>query len=286
MSEKEEVRNLPIYQIENDRNQPRKSFDKAALEELADSIRRVGMIQPIVVRRDGDCYRIIAGERRWRAAHLIGMKEIPAIIRDDVDDLAVSEMALIENIQREDLNPVEEARAYRRLVDDYGLTVGNIAERMGKNASTISNSLRLLKLAPDVLTDLSEGKISEGHARAILGVDDGEIQKALSRRVQEDHLSVRQTEKEARALKKEAKAAAKAKPTAEEELLNAKKMSREARIAAMYQQIGAEMAEFTGTKVDVTKTGATGKIVIEFYNEQDLERIYDILQSGANEITE
>lgn len=276
-NQNQEVRNIPIYQIENDRNQPRKSFDKEALEELADSIRRVGMIQPIIVRRDGECYRIIAGERRWRAAHLIGMKEIPAIIKDDVDDLAVSEMALIENIQREDLNPVEEAKAYKRLIDDYGLTVGNIAERMGKSTSAVSNSLRLLKLNEDVLSDLGEGKLSEGHARAILGVEDEEKQKALASKVKKEHLSVRQTEKEARAIKKEAK-----KPKEEK----SRKTIREERIAAMYEQIGSEMAEFTGTKVEVGKNGPTGRIVIEFYNEDDLERIYDILSNGSRDMQE
>lgn len=277
MSEGQEVKNIPIYQIENDRNQPRKSFDKTSLEELADSIRRVGMIQPIIVRRDGECYRIIAGERRWRAAHIAGLKEIPAVIREEADDLTVSEMALIENIQREDLNPVEEAKAYRRLNEEYGLSVSSIAERMGKSSSAISNSLRLLKLNEEVLTDLSEGSLSEGHARAILSVEDEEMQKALAKRVKKEHLSVRETEKEARALKKGKTRRAGEKP---------KKSLREERIAAMYEQIGSEMAEFTGTRVQVGKTGQLGKVVIEFYSEDDLERIYDILQNGSNSLQE
>ena len=196
---------LPISQVEPGLNQPRKRFDQEALDELAESIRIHGVIQPLTVRRLATgYYQIIAGERRWRAAKAAGLQEIPAVIIE-ADDRKVMELGLIENLQREDLNPAEEARGYRSLIEDYGLTQEQVAQQMGKSRPAITNTLRLLALPEEVMTMLEEGTLSAGHARAILGAPSQKLQQEAAKKVAAEQLSVRQTEALIKALQKEKK---------------------------------------------------------------------------------
>ncbi len=246
---------LPISQVEPGLNQPRKRFDPDALADLAESIRVHGIIQPLTVRRlASGYYQIIAGERRWRAAKEAGLTEVPAVIIE-ADDRMVMEIGLIENLQREDLNPAEEARGYQTLIQEYGLTQEEVAERMGKSRPAIANMLRLLALPEDVMTLVEEGTLSAGHARAILGAPTAALQRKAAKKVVEGQLSVRQTEALIKALLKEKKD----KPKGDESL------------DLYLGELEKDLAGLLGRKVKISSTGKKGKIELEFYGDTDLE---------------
>lgn len=246
-----ETSKVRISLVEPNRSQPRKEFDAAALAELADSIRKYGVLQPLLVRKTGQTYQIIAGERRWRAAKLAGLTEIPVIERE-FEDSAAAEVALIENLQREDLNPVEEALAYRSLINDYHLTQEEVADRVSKNRSTVTNSLRLLQLGDELLTYVSDGRLSAGHARALLSVAEPARRKEMADRIVNLGLSVREAEKMTKTEKQPAEKRKK------EEDVYAKEAAR-------------QLSRCLGTKVSIRpgKDGA-GKIEIEYYSTDEL----------------
>lgn len=258
-----EVVSVRIGLVEPNRGQPRKYFDDTAINELADSIKQFGVIQPLLVQEKDGYYEIIAGERRWRAAQKAGLKEVPVIIRRFSSQEAV-EVALIENIQREDLNPMEEARAYERLVKEYGLSQEDVAGRVSKSRSAITNSMRLLRLDESVQKMVETSQISEGHARALLGLASADAQKKAAEQVVEDRLSVRQTEK----LVREAN-----KPVREK-----KKTVKES--DPVIQGLAGNMTTVLGTKVSIRSYGRDkGRIEIEYYSAEDLDRIYELLLS-------
>lgn len=249
---------LKINDIEPNKEQPRKFFNEEALQELSDSIKQHGIVQPLVVAKKDNYYEIIAGERRWRAAKLAGLKEVPAVIKD-YSPQEIMEVALIENIQREDLNPVEEARAYQNLIKEYNLRQEEVAERVSKSRSAITNSLRLLKLEEKVLDMLQEEAISSGHARALLALEDPAKQLDIAEKVVRDKLSVRDIEK----LVKEINSPAK-KKAPKKELKN----------DFVYRDIEEQLKQTIGTKVTINrKTENKGKIEIEYYSQDDLEKI-------------
>lgn len=257
---------LPISQVEPGLNQPRKRFDQESLADLADSIRIHGIIQPLTVRRlASGYYQIIAGERRWRAAKAAGLTEVPAVIIE-ADDRKVMELGLIENLQREDLNPAEEARGYQVLMEDYGLTQEQVAQRMGKSRPAITNTLRLLALPEDLLKLVEEGQLSAGHARAILGVPSPALQREAAKKVIESQLSVRQTEALVKALQK-AKVD-KPKPVGED-------------ISLYLGELEKDLSGRLGRKVKIAHKGKKGKIELEYYDSQDLEGLLALLQ-GLN----
>ncbi len=253
---------LPISQVEPGLKQPRKRFEDAALQDLADSIRTHGIIQPLTVRRlSSGYYQIIAGERRWRAAKLAGLTEVPAVIIE-ADDRKTMELALIENLQREDLNPIEEANGYKSLMEDYGLTQEEAAQRVGKSRPAVANALRLLALPDPVCLLVEEGQLSAGHARAILAVPSGEAQMKLAKKVVADGLSVRQTEALAKRLAQGGQAAAAAR-------------SDELAIydRAAEKDLGARL----GRKVHIVRGRRKGKIELEYYDPDDLNALLDLL---------
>ena len=254
---------LPISQVEPGLNQPRKRFDEDALSDLADSIRVHGIIQPLTVRRLATgYYQIIAGERRWRAAKAAGLQEVPAVIIE-ADDRKVMELAMIENLQREDLNPAEEARGYRTLMEEYGLTQEQVAQQMGKSRPAITNTLRLLALPEEVMALVEEGSLSAGHARAILGAPSPALQKEAAKRVVESQLSVRQTEALVKALQKEKKE--KAKPDGPD-------------LSLYLGELEKDLSGRLGRKVKIAHKGKKGRIELEYYNEQDMEALLALLQ--------
>ena len=254
---------LPISQVEPGLNQPRKRFDEDALSDLADSIRVHGIIQPLTVRRlASGYYQIIAGERRWRAAKSAGLTEIPAVIIE-ADDRKVMELGLIENLQREDLNPAEEARGYQTLMEEYGLTQEQVAQQMGKSRPAITNTLRLLALPEEVMALVEEGSLSAGHARAILGAPSPALQKEAAKRVVESQLSVRQTEALIKALQKEKKE--KAKPEGPD-------------LSLYLGELEKDLSGRLGRKVKIAHKGKKGRIELEYYNEQDMEALLALLQ--------
>lgn len=256
---------LPISQVEPGLNQPRKRFDPESLEDLAQSIRQHGIIQPLTVRRlSSGYYQIIAGERRWRAAKQAGLVEVPAIIIE-ADDRKVMELGLIENLQREDLNPAEEARGYQILMEEYGLTQEQVAERMGKSRPAITNTLRLLSLAEEVLTMLEEGVLSAGHARALLPLPTPKLQLEAAKKVVSEGLSVRQTESLVKALQKEKKE----KPKLTDE------------IALYLGEAEKNLSGHLGRKVKINHKGKKGRIELEYYNVQDLEALLAALDTMA-----
>lgn len=259
----EGVISLKLSDIEPNRNQPRKSFDKEHLASLADSIREHGIIQPIVVTKTALGYEIVAGERRWRAARIAGLKEVPAIVREYTPQ-ALTEVALIENIQREDLNPIEEASAYRSLMDEFDLTQEEISARLGKSRSTIANSLRLLSLEPELQKYVISGEISEGHARCVLTLSGTVLREFLINRIIEDGLSVRQTEK----LAKELSTVKKEK----------KKDSRPDETDIQIERIRKSIEDKLGTKVKINHGTKKGKIEIEYYGSRDLDRLLELLR--------
>lgn len=259
---------LKLSLIEPNKEQPRKEFDPEQLEELAESIRQYGVLQPIMVQKKGELYEIIAGERRWRAAKIAGLKEIPVIIRE-FDKQKKMEISLIENVQRSDLNPIEEARAYKQLIDEFGLKQEEIAERVSKNRATIANSLRLLKLEPRIQELLIQGIISNGHARALLAIEDMEQQYAAAELIVKNGLSVREVEKLVKSLLKPAK---EKQPKKEEKDLS-----------FIFQDLEERMKSIMGTKVMIhRKDKSKGRIEIEYYSEAELERLVELIESIRN----
>ena len=259
---KEEVM-LKITEVEPNREQPRKNFNEDALLELADSIKQFGIIQPLIVQKQDDYYEIIAGERRWRAAKLAGLKEVPVIIKNYTEQERV-EIALIENIQREDLNPIEEALAFRRLLTEFKLKQDELAERVSKSRTAVTNSMRLLKLDERVQQMVVDEKISTGHARALLAVEDKEQQYTLANKIFDEKLSVRETERLMKNFQKEKE----------------NKKSQKTENEFIYKGIEEKIKMILGTKVTVNhKKNNKGRIEIEYYSNEELERIMDLLES-------
>ena len=254
---------VKINQVEPNREQPRKEFDEDSLMELADSIKQFGILQPLLVQKKKDYYEIIAGERRWRAAKIAGIKEVPIIVKEYTNQEIV-EISLIENIQRENLNPIEEAMAYKRLLEEFSLKQDEVAERVSKSRTAVTNSMRLLKLSPRVQQMIVDDMISTGHARALLAIDDEEQQYQLANRIFDEKLSVRETEKLVKALKN---------PKTE-------KKAQKIEHTFVYDNIEEQMKNIIGTKVIVNpKANGKGKIEIEYYSEEELERIYDLIMT-------
>lgn len=261
---KEKVQIVDIYTVEPDREQPRKNFDPEKLQELSDSIRQYGVLQPLLVQKEKDYYKIIAGERRWRAARLAGLTEIPVIVKEFTpqDSMAVS---LIENLQRQNLNPMEESMAYQKLLAEFSMTQEQVAEKLGKSRSAIANSLRLQNLPEAVQKSISEGMISMGHAKVLLGLDDKAEQTRLAVRIIGEKLSVRELEQ----------ILAEKKPT------KAKKKSEKKETAKDLATRMAEerMKELLGTQVSIKKGAKKGKIEIEYHSEEELDRILNFLEA-------
>ena len=257
---------LPISQVEPGLNQPRKRFDPESLADLAESIRVHGVIQPLTVRRlSSGYYQIIAGERRWRAAKAAGLDQVPAVIIE-ADDRKVMELGLIENLQREDLNPVEEAQGYQVLMQDYGLTQEQVAQRMGKSRPAITNMLRLLALPEEVLALVEEEQLSAGHARAILAAPTADLQRQAAQQVVEHQLSVRQTEALIKALQK---------PPKEPERPD---------LALYLGEVEKSLSSSLGRKVTISHKGKKGRIQLEYYDDQDLESLLALLQQHNGEV--
>ena len=257
---------VKITKVEPNREQPRKNFDEDALQELADSIKQFGLLQPILVQDRKDYYEIIAGERRWRAAKIAGLKEVPVIIRNYTEQEIV-EISLIENIQREDLNPIEEAQAYKRLLTEFNLKQDEVAERVSKSRAAVTNSIRLLKLSDKVQQMVIDEMISTGHARALLAVENPEEQYNLAQKIFDEKLSVRDVEKLVKNLHKPAKP---------------KKLDDKA-LQAIYQDIEETLKQKLSTKVTVSSKGdGAGKIEIEFYNHEDLDRLLEMIGNTNN----
>lgn len=256
-NDEKNLRNLKITEVEPNRDQPRKTFNQEALEELAESIKTYGIIQPIVVSKKDGYYSIVAGERRWRAAKLAGLEEIPAIVRDD-DEQINKEIALIENIQREDLNPFEKALGIRHLMEKYGLTQEQVSKKLGKSRSSISNTVRILYLAPDVLELVKQGKLTEGHCKALAGIEDADRQYAAALRMIDRGESVRQAESKNRLTKKEKKL--------------------DPKYQYLYEDIEDKFQGFFGTKVKLDQGKRKGKIIIEYNNNEDLERMLNLIK--------
>lgn len=254
---------MKINDVEPNRDQPRKHFEEDALLELADSIKQFGILQPLIVQKRNDYYEIIAGERRWRAAKQAGVKEVPVIIKEYTDQEIV-EISLIENIQRENLNPIEEAQAYKRLLNEFSLKQDEVAERVSKSRTAVTNSMRLLKLDERVQQMIIDDMISTGHARALLAIEDKEQQYILANKVFDEKLSVRDTEKLVKELKKPKKE--KEKPVIQN--------------AFVYEDLEERIKSIIGSKVHVNhKANGKGKIEIEYYSDNDLERIFELLMS-------
>jgi ParB family chromosome partitioning protein len=256
VQENDTLKNLKITEVEPNRDQPRKRFDQEALEELAESIKEYGLIQPIVVTKKDGYYSIIAGERRWRASKIAGLTEIPAIIRED-DEKINSEISLIENMQREDLNPVEKAMGIKTLIDNYGMSQEEVAKKLGKGRSTIANWIRVLNLEPRVLEMAKEGKITEGHCKALLAITDPEKQYLAAVHLLERDITVRQMEKKA-----------KIKESKEEQK----------RKHILYKSIEESFQGFFGSKVRLDAGKRRGKIIIEYTSNDDLERILGLIK--------
>lgn len=257
---------VKITMVEPNREQPRKSFDEDALNELAESIKQFGLLQPILVQDRKDHYEIIAGERRWRAAKIAGLKEVPVIIKN-LTEQEIVEISLIENIQRENLNPIEEALAYKKLLNEFHLKQEEVAEKVSKSRTAVTNSMRLLKLPDEVQKMVVEEEITTGHARALLAIEDADQQITCAKKIVDEKLSVRDVEKLVKNINKPAKEKKEAK-------------AKEKEINFIYQDIGEKLKTFFGTKVSVTgKENGAGKIEIEFYSNEDLDRILDLLKS-------
>ncbi len=257
---------LRLSQIEPDKNQPRKFFDEAALEELAASIKEHGLIQPIIVSPLGDDrYRIIAGERRWRASRLAGLEEVPALVREYTAQ-EISEVSLIENLQREDLNPIEEALGYRNLMELYGMTQEKISQTVSKSRSAIANTLRLLTLPEQILDFIKTGELSAGHARTLIGLEDADMQLALANKMITDELSVRQAEELVKKSKKEPTPAPMTDPA----------------VAQALKELETRAASGVGNKVSIRhKPNNKGKVEIQYHSVDELEKIIEILEGGG-----
>ena len=254
---------MKINMVEPNRDQPRRNFEEDALLELADSIKQYGVLQPLIVRKRNDYYEIIAGERRWRAAKMAGVKEVPVIIKE-YNEQEILEIALIENIQRENLNPIEEAMAFKKLLEEFNLKQDEVAERVSKSRTAVTNSMRLLKLDQRVQQMIIDDMISTGHARALLAIDDPEQQYALANKIFDEKLSVRETEKLIKEIKNPKK------PKEKKGVEN----------AFIYEDIEDKMKQVLGTKVHVASKGkGKGKIEIEYYSDKELERMFDMIMS-------
>ena len=257
--EKDGTLMVKLSKVEPNREQPRKNFDEDSLQELAESLKQFGMLQPILVQNRGDYYEIIAGERRWRAAKIAGLKEVPVIVRE-LTDQEIVEISLIENIQRENLNPIEEAQAYKRLLTEFHLKQDEVAERVSKSRTAVTNSMRLLKLCDEVQKMVVDDMISTGHARALISIEDPEEQYLIAQKIFDEKLSVREVEKLVKDLHKPPK------PPKEENKT----------LQAIYQEISERLKQSLSTKVSVSaKQNGAGKIEIEFYNHEDLERLLE-----------
>jgi len=263
----EEMIEVDIDLIEPNSLQPRTNFDEERLENLAQSIRSNGIIQPLVIRRlDAGRYQLIAGERRWRAAQRAGLQRVPAIVRDIPEDKML-ELALIENIQRQELNAIEEAQAYKRLIETLGLTQEVVAQRVGRDRTFITNYLRLLRLPEDIQRLVEQEKLSMGHARALLGVDDAEVQRRVARNIVEQGMSVRDTE---RAIKRIINGASPA-----EAAVRAQTPRQDANVRAAESKLRRRFG--TQVRISVSQSGEGGKIEIEYYSNKDLQRLYEML---------
>jgi len=254
-----DVEKISIDEIYTNPNQPRKNFDKESLNELAESIRIHGLIQPIIVNQMDDGYMIIAGERRFRASKICGLKEIDCIVKR-YSSRQVAEIAIIENLQREDLNPVEVAKGIRQLMEEYGLTQEKVAERLGKSRSSVANSIRILSLYPEVLDLVEKGKVSFGHAKILASIEDYATQLLLAKKIAKDKLTVRDLEKEVEAI-----------------LGNKKKKKVASLPSEELQDFISEMQRTLGTKVSVIGNDRKGRIYIDYYSQDDLDRIYEVL---------
>lgn len=265
MEEAIEINNntmISINKIKSDSEQPRKAFDSEKIAELTESIKTHGIIQPLILRKDAeDRYVIVAGERRWRAAKLAGLKEVPAIIME-LSDRDILEISLIENIQRQDLNPIEEALAYKKLLNDFGITQEELSKRIGKSRVVISNTMRLTNLDSRVQQYLIEGIITEGHGKVLLTIDDGQIQYELAQQVIDEKLSVRELERLIKRIS---------------EKKNDSVNSIDNEINPYYKDIKNQLQNYFGTKVNISNKRNKGKIEIEYYSEDDLQRILDII---------
>ena len=259
------VLEIDINKITPNKNQPRTSFNEEALNELAESIKEVGVIQPIAVKSVDEYYEIIAGERRWRAARIAGLKTIPAIVKD-MEGLKALEAALIENIQREDLNPIEEALTYCRFSEEFNLNQEEIAKKVGKSRSAVANAMRLVNLDKRVITFVREGKLSSGHGRALLAIEDNDFQFELAEKIIEEGLSVRQTEELV-------KLASQPKVEVEE-----KKINHNPETARIYLSIAKDLKSILGTKVNIKNGKNKGKIEIEYYSQEELDRIIGLFK--------
>ena len=258
---------VPISKVEPNREQPRKNFDEDALLELSESIKQFGVLQPLLVQDKKDYYEIIAGERRWRAARLAGLKKVPVIVKH-LTTQEIVEISLIENIQRENLNPIEEAVAYKRLLNEFNLKQDEIAERVSKSRTAVTNSMRLLKLNEKVQEMVIDDMISTGHARALLGITDEDKQYAMAQKIFDEKLSVRETEKLVKKMQKQKETPPK---TVDQDL---------EKYAVIYQDLAEKMKGILGTKVSINQKNAkSGKIEIEYYSPDELDRIYELLQS-------
>ena len=261
--EKAGVQMMKINAVEPNRDQPRKNFDEDALLELSDSIKQFGVLQPLLVRKRKDYYEIIAGERRWRAAKIAGVKEVPVIVKEYTDQ-EILEIGLIENIQRENLNPIEEAIAFKRLLEEFNLKQDEVAERVSKSRTAVTNSMRLLKLSDKVQQMIIDDMISTGHARALLAIDDPELQYTLANKIFDEKLSVRETEKLVKEIKNPKK------PKEKKVMEN----------AFIYQDLEEKMKGVFGTKVSIASKGkGKGKIEIEYYSDDELEHLFDMMMS-------
>ncbi len=268
ISKKEEKQEtlIKITMVEPNRDQPRKNFDEDSLMELAESIKQFGLLQPILVQDKKDHYEIIAGERRWRASKLAGLKEVPVIIKN-LTEQEIVEISLIENIQREDLNPIEEAQAFKRLLTEFSLKQDEVAERVSKSRTAVTNSMRLLKLSDDVQQMVIDEMISTGHARTLLAIDNKDKQYELAQEIFDKKLSVRETEKLVKNI---------GKPVKEK-----KEAVKDDKLEIIYRDISEKLKIELGTKVTVIpKENGSGKIEIEFYSNDELERLIDIMKNN------
>jgi len=258
------IQSIQVIEIEPNKNQPRRSFPTESIEELAKSIEKYGVIQPIIVTKQTGFYEIVAGERRWRAAKKAGLKEIPVVLKE-YSEKEIAEISLIENIQREDLNPVEEAKAYKVLIDEYKLTQEGLAERVSKSRSAITNALRLLKLHDKVQKMLVDGKITAGHARALLAIEDKDTQLMIAQKVIDEGLSVRQTEDLVKAVNT---------PVTEKK--------PKIRNNTAYKDLEKRLTEVMGTKVRIRQSEeGKGKVEISYYSEEQLDAIYKVINKGT-----
>lgn len=257
---------VKISKVEPNREQPRKNFDEDALLELAESIKQFGVLQPLLVQDRKDYYEIIAGERRWRAAKIAGLKEVPVIIKKLTEQEMV-EISLIENIQRENLNPIEEALAYKRLLNEFNLKQDEVAERVSKSRTAVTNSMRLLKLNEKVQQMVIDDMLTTGHARALLGIEDQEKQYVVAQQIFDEKLSVRETEKLVKKIQKE------------KDLPEKKKEELDEQVALAYHDVEEKMKLILGTKVNIrAKDDKKGKIEIEYYSMDEFNRIFEMMQ--------